>query len=348
MPSTNQITFVIGAGASKEVGLPIGDKLKEQIAATLKFNANGSVGGNSTVREAMYKMLQKHKEPSANIDTYFSASKLISDAMAQAESIDNFIDSHRSNVVVSRCGKLAIAACILKAERASSLWVNNSNRKNTINFDSCASTWFSALFKLITQNAERSDLAAHIKRIRIITFNYDRCIEHYLHRSFQNYYSMSPQEATDMLANLCIYHPYGKVGNLPWEASSGGVDFGDNPYSDALMQIADSLLTFTEGTNAKASQIESIRKCVQSASNLVFLGFAFHERNLQLLYGTEPSITNETKIYGSALGISDSNLQIIFKDLTNLGGHGSQNIQLNKELPAAGVMSEYSRSLRLQ
>jgi hypothetical protein len=347
----NQITFVIGAGASKEVELPIGDELKGQIASALKFRVvHGSriEGGNPTVVEAMYKLAQKHTEPGADINSYLQASRLISGAMPQAESIDNFIDSHRSDIYVNRCGKLAIAACILKAERGSRLWFNTSNNRNTIDFDGCAASWFSALFRVISQNSERSGLAAKLKRIRIITFNYDRCIEHYLHRSFQNYYSMSQQEATDMLGNLEIYHPYGKVGNLHWEVSGGGVEFGGEAHADDLAQIAGSLRTFTEGTDTTVSQIEAIRECVQSASNLIFLGFAFHELNLQILYGSGPNLGNQTQVYGSAYRISDSNLRIILDDLIRLGGHSSKNMRISNQLTAAGAMSEYSRSLRLQ
>jgi hypothetical protein len=60
-------------------------------------------------------------------------------------------------------------------------------------------------------------------------FNYDRCIEQYLFHALQDYYGVSPHEASAMMASLKIFRPYGKIGDLPWQSQEGAVPFGKSP-----------------------------------------------------------------------------------------------------------------------
>jgi len=110
--------------------------------------------------------------------------------MPQAISIDNFIDSHRDDERISQCGKLPVARCILEAESQSTLLVDQSNIYNKLDFGLVENTWFNAFFQFLTENCQKADIPARLQQISIISFNYDRCIEHYLHVALQNYYGM--------------------------------------------------------------------------------------------------------------------------------------------------------------
>src|SRR2546430_5733417 len=112
-----------------------------------------------------------------DFDPYYQASLLIRRAMPQVTSIDNFIDMHRADKRVGLCGKLAIAQCILQAERQSLLKVDPGNIYNTIDFIRAGGTWFNRFVQLLTQNCTADDLADRLKTITFIVFNYDRCIE---------------------------------------------------------------------------------------------------------------------------------------------------------------------------
>jgi hypothetical protein len=345
------MTFVLGAGSSYEVSMPTGSDLKGKIASSLAFKVDDfrrMTGGDDQIREALYALGQRPGS-AHSLNDYYSAANRVCAGMPQAPSIDNFIDSHRSNPAIAAVGKLAIASAILKAERRSTLYVSPDNIYNTINFGGVADTWFNAFFQLVCLNAQEEDLPARLSRVRVITFNYDRTLEHYLYHSVQNYFGCKPERAAEIVSCLSVLHPYGQVGTLPWQNQGISVPFGGQIASSALIQVAESLRTFTEGTSESNSQIEQIRKAVYDAETLVFLGFAFHELNLKLLFGSRPEIPvcYSKQIFGTAVGLSESNKKAIAAELAALGRLDGIQITLRRELSAAQLLPEYSRSLRV-
>jgi len=332
--------------------MPTGYDLKNAIAGALNFHVDASrqiAGGDALLRESMYQLGQR-QGARGNVNDYLQAARLIHGAMPQAPSIDNFIDSHRADVRVAECGKLAIARQILKAERSSSLFVDPGNLYNKIKFDKVDGTWFNALFQLLALNCQLEDLPARLERVRVVSFNYDRTLEHFLHQSIQNYYGCSTDEATKALSCLVVLHPYGHVGALPWQGNGhAAVPFGAELNCNSLLAVASTLRTFTEGTDADESQIEEIRSSVYEADILVFLGFAYHELNLELLFGRGRSaqVRHAKQVFGTAKGLSESNKKAIAAELATLGKYDLTQITLRRELTAAELFSEYSRNLRI-
>ncbi len=345
------ITFVLGAGASFEVDMPTGNELKGKIASSLSFrveNYNVLVGGDNKLREAL-SALALRRGNSSSLQDYYNAARRISTGMLQAPSVDNFIDSNRSNGLIEELGKLAIASEILKAERQSKLYINPKNIHNKLDFSRVSDTWFDAFFQLISLNAQEEDLPSRFSRVRVVTFNYDRTLEHFLFNSIQNYYGSSPDRAAEILSNLTVLHPYGQVGNLPWQKSEMAVPFGSDEQLPTLVKIAQTLRTFTEGTSELESQIEHIRASIFEAEILTFLGFAYHDLNLQLLFGSwkDIPVRNSKRVFGTAMGLSESNKKAIIEELAHLGRFDSSQITLRRELSAAQLLPEYSRSLRV-
>lgn len=348
---TSFITFVLGAGSSFEVDMPTGTELKSRIAKALSLKEDDfgrHIGGDDQLREALDQLAQRTDEPAAKA-RYFSAAKLICGGMPQAPSIDNFIDSHRSNPQIAEVGKLAIASEILKAERASKLFISPRNIHNKLDFQRVSDSWFNSFFQLLALNAQEEDLAERLQRVRVVSFNYDRTIEHFLFHSIQNYYGCSPDRAADILKHLTVLHPYGKVGHLPWQNTGVCVPFGGDIHSSALLQVSKGLRTFTEGTSDTESQIESIRSAVFDAEILTFLGFAYHELNLELLFNPPRDTLKrpEKQVFGTAMGLSESNKKAIALELSTLGRYDYSQVTLRRELSAAQLLPEYSRSLRI-
>jgi hypothetical protein len=347
------LVLVVGAGASKEVNLPIGSELKRQIAKALDIRYGGGfskVSGDDLIDMAFRSISRTNGNQRGDINPYLYASWRIRDAMPQAISIDNFIDAHRSDPKIAICGKLAIVRSILAAESKSPLWIDRTNINNKPNFSALESTWFNAFFQLLTENCRQDDLPARFEKISIICFNYDRCIEHYLHSALQNYYGMKPEEANTVLAHLEIHHPYGTVGKLPWQNMSEGIDFGATPRPDQLIALASELRTFTEGTDARVSDITAIRATLSKANRIAFIGFAFHRLNLQLLFPglSEGERVRNCKVCATALGISAIDTQIIVTELSNLGGIFHHEIFVRNDLTCSKLFHEYWRSLTLQ
>jgi len=350
-PTRKSLVLVVGAGASKEVKLPIGNELRAAISSNLNFHVEGMhvVGGNDKILHAIHQLAQQSNDQRGNINPYIDAARRIRIAMPIAPSIDNFIDSHRSDDRLAQCGKLAIAACILKAEKASSLKVDRSNIFNKIKFADVEDTWFNLFCRLIVQSCQQEEVVERLKKISIISFNYDRCLEHFLHDALQVYYPITAGEATEILRNLSIFHPYGKVGPLPWMDSSSGIPYGGEPTPQQLISLANQIRTFTEGTDETSSDVLDIRSTLRMAKRVAFLGFAFHPLNLEVLFGSArgSNVFLDSRVYGTALGLSESDTKVIADEVARQGGYDARNITLNRNLTAAQLFTEYSRSLSL-
>lgn len=350
MPNKNTL-YIVGAGASSEVNLPTGDKLKSKISSSLniKFSDGFSQSsGDKDILQALRLYVKSYNFPSEDINPHLHACWRIRDAMPQAISIDNFIDTHSGDKKIELCGKLAIVRSILNAEKDSSLYISKSNIYNKMDFQSLENTWYSSFLKLLTENCNVKKIPERLKSISLIIFNYDRCIEHFLYYALQNYYGISPEEAGKLVNEMNIYHPYGVVGSLPWQGEQG-MEFGADPHPQVLLQLAGQIKTFTEGTDEKSSEITAIRNHVSIANNIVFLGFAFHKLNMKLMSKqlSIPNPSEATNYFASALGISNSDCKIIRIDLKGFTGRDANQMEVNNKLTCAAFFKEYWRSLSL-
>ena len=350
---TPKIVFVVGAGASNEVSLPIGEELKKSIARALDIRfgrGTGMISGDSLICEAIRIAVAKPGSPSRDINPHLHAAWLIRDAMPLARSIDNFIDAHYDDKKVELCGKLAIVRAILEAESNSSLYINSNNSYNKLNFDQSGNTWLNSFMRLLTDGCRLPDLEKRLSSVAFVIFNYDRCVEHYLYHAIQKYYSLSASDAASLLQHLEIYHPYGTVGSLPWQGPSNIIEFGETPRSEQLLHLAGQIKTFTEGTNESSSDIGAIRRNIHNARRIIFLGFAFHRMNLDLLmpWPTPPETKYEKRMFATAMGISASDVESIKPEICNRSSSASMShICIRNDLTCSGLLREYGRSLSL-
>jgi hypothetical protein len=186
--------------------------------------------------------------------------------------------------------------------------------------------------------------------VSIISFNYDRCIEHYLFHTLQIYYGISKDEAATALTHLEIFHPYGTVGILPWQSSTGGIEFGGVPKTTELIEVANQIRTFTEGIDETKSNILSIQEIVLNAQRIAFLGFAFHPLNLELLYSGRGNIFSYDcleSIHATAYGISPSDIEHIKNELHVYAQIELTDIHIDSKLKCSEFFYEYSRGLAL-
>lgn len=348
LPSPTQKTlFIVGAGASAEVGLPIGSELKKRIASALSYEIQRGwelVRGDEIILNAL-RALAELSAPPESIDAYIRAAHRTRDAMPQVISIDNFLDQHSDDKHIKECGKLAIVRTILKAEASSLLFINPSNIHNKMRFDGLEDKWYGHLWKLITENCNRAGLKERFSSIAFIIFNYDRCIEHYLFHSLQNNYSISPEKAAEIVGCIEIYHPYGIVGELPWRSQQNSIGYGGTPDARQLRELAGQIKTFTEGTDIASSHVSAIRGCMMMARRIIYLGFAYHKLNMELLTPTPNtlSVSPHLEIFGTALGESESNNTVI-RSVVADGKIHPQNARI-RDMECSELFREYSRSL---
>ena len=339
--------FVIGAGASKEANLPTGLELKNKIVQLLNIrfpDGYNQTSGDLTITEVFRLLVKGEDGQMGDINSYIHEAWHIRDAMPQAISIDNFIDTHRENQKIALCGKLAVVQSILGAEKKSLLYFDKYKNASTLNFNSLEKTWYSSFFQLLTENCAKSELKARFQNITLIIFNYDRCIEHFLLHALQNYYKINEAEAAEIVKHLNIYHPYGHVGNLPWMQAKDSMAFGELPNAQKLVILANQIKTFAEGTDPDASEIAKIKEHMAKVSHLIFLGFAFHKLNMKLLIPTA-NLTgfNVVRCFATAYLLSDSNKEAISEKIKGL--YSSEVGIKMADLQCNTFFNEYKNSL---
>lgn len=294
----NRTVYVIGAGASCEIGMPIGDELKKQIAELLvmKFQYGELSAGN----KQLFRAIQHHcSNDLEDIKKYCTECDYISKNMNLAISIDNFIDSNRGNEVLALCGKMGIVEAILKAEKNSSVYFKKEDAYSELNDSKLDGTWYLHLFRTITENCEKEDLKERFSRISLIIFNYDRCIEYVLHNTLAKYFRIPASEAVELVKNIEIIHPYGTVGDLPeFSDNEMNTEYGAFLKYGCYANAAQNINTFTEG--GASDDIGRLHGLMKTCDRLIFLGFAFHRLNMSLLMdaGEKPySIKKKGKVF---------------------------------------------------
>ena len=343
--SKGKTTIVLGAGASKEAGFPTGSELKVTIAELLniRYDEFGDklISGSREIDRAF--RIMAHETGERNINYFLKACWQIRDAMPQSISIDNYLDVHADDIITIVAGKLAIAKAILSSEKSSSFYFDPRSN-HMIDFSHVENTWFNKFFQILTENCRLDSLSESLANVAVVSFNYDRCFEHFLFNAIQNYYRIKPQKAANILNALSIYHPYGRVGSLPWQKQEIPVEFGAEPNPRSLIHISQQIRTFTEGTDPKSSSIVGIRDSIVHCQRLIFLGFAYHPMNMELLGSKQNDFAPKVS-FGTAKGLSTPDCKIVESDIRSIVGKEIISVQLRNDLTCSKLLEEYWRSL---
>ncbi|CAN7703504.1 hypothetical protein [Mesorhizobium sp. LjNodule214] len=340
--------MVVGAGASKEASLPTGAELKEKIIELLdmKFSDTGQqTSGDTVIFQTFRKIAREDGEESA-VNYFISAARNMSDALPVARSIDNFLDSHKGNRRMEMCGKLAIVRAILTAERSSNLYVSGTNIYNKLHLDRLKNTWYLKLGELLF-SCQKDELPERLAQISFIVFNYDRCVEQFLYWGIRIYFGLESEEAGQLVERVRIYHPYGTIGRLPWQDDGkGSVEFGAEDSFD-LLALSKQIKTFTEGTDPESSEIVALRRDLDEAETVVFLGFGFDTLNMQLI---EPKrgVAGEQVVkayYATAVGLSESDVEIVKGELAHLCTAHATALNIRNDLYCYKLFEEFRLSL---
>jgi len=269
---TRRTLFILGAGSSFEAGLPVGTALAKIIRHKMdvRFEHFTTLIGNGD--HDLYAHLT-HVNREQN-DAFWHAAQRIGTGLGFSQSIDDFLDQHRSDPFVNRYGKAAIARAVLDAEHNSKLYFERHKENSSFDPDKFADTWFAKFIYMLGRGIPRENVAEIFENVSFIIFNYDRCVEHFLENALQRLYALNDQGAISIVADLQIIHPYGQVGTLrevPFGASRANYDI-----------IAQGIKTYTEQI-AAADVMEELAGEVSRAACIVFLGFAYHSQNMRLL-----------------------------------------------------------------
>jgi len=300
-------TFVIGAGASAEFGLPVGSQLAKliRVRAGCTYRVNGPPTHDDLLTRLLDKRFGSERRPELT-----RALDIISQGISTAVSIDAFIDRFRDHEFIPILGKLLIALEIADAERGSVMHPNQVAMQDIeIAEDVAGDRWIGSFTRILLDGVSDPDEVG--RGVALICFNYDRCIEYYLRDAIQAAYAITVERAQEIVSRLNIIHPYGTLGELETAANANARDvlaFGENLEEDVdwFAVAENNIRTYTEQQH-EPNMIRNIHDAIIDASNLVFLGFGFNNQNLDILrVANLPEVRelDPKNIFASGFGIA--------------------------------------------
>jgi hypothetical protein len=161
--------FNVGAGASNEVGFPVGVALAEKIGSMLEKRSDSEAtrGARYGDNEFFAELNRAHHK---EFSDYAHAAARIAQGIRLASSIDDFLDIHSEDKRINGIGKAAIIRAVLKEERNSNLMVSQSNIYNKMDYSKIADTWFVKLMRVLGPGVTISNVANIFDNVAFIVF----------------------------------------------------------------------------------------------------------------------------------------------------------------------------------
>ena len=171
--------LVLGAGASAPYGFPVGDGLRSMI---LEMDDPEYGPGKKLAACGFEDMVKAFAKSFAESD---------------CPTIDDFLEKRPE---FESIGKHAIAQVLLKYENPLELFRDHNKPR-----------WYHLLrgaMEPLEQIAENE--------LSIVTFNYDRSLDHYLYTVLKQTLKWNDDKCRTALDAIPIIHIYGSLGRLPW------------------------------------------------------------------------------------------------------------------------------------
>lgn len=244
---THPTVLVLGAGASVPYGFPCGRTLLQDIHRNLDPQSPDWI-----------PILHDLGITNAEIEDFRWALYY-----SQQSSVDAFIEYRHEFLNI---GKFVITLSILPKEDEN--WL--------LRFEGRDEGFYQYLFSKMSTSLENFG----DNRLSVITFNYDRSIEHYLFKALQNTFN-KPTECAKQLSMIPVIHVHGSLGKLPWQSSISRpyeASYGPEEIRDAASQIA--IIHEGQGTSEEFYRAFNL---LNTAERIYFLGFGFHSVNLERL-----------------------------------------------------------------
>ena len=264
----NKTVLVLGAGASFEAGMPIGSVLKTAISDLMAQRITSD--GGMSWSDGQHPFCAEVVHSFSNLSGWGilnSTALRIARGVSFSSSIDNFLEITRDEEV-STLAKAAISKIILDSEKVSKLWFDDRRHVNHLEATKIDGTWYQEFAQLFFEKVAWSDLPKALDALTVVSFNYDRCFEHFLRHATAALYGVPLIESDKVVSRLRVIHPYGQVGELDWKLipdRSKAVEFGGS-WERRLRELAPQLKTFTESTDE--GTLISVRDAIAQADTL--------------------------------------------------------------------------------
>ena len=263
---TTPTTFVIGAGASKDYGLPI--------SSGLRAEAHGL-----RPRHSVYHLIL-----SAELCTPDKLNAILDDLRNQGtQSIDEFLFARRHDKTTMDVGRVLIA--LLLARRLPDVKLPDSLGTKTMD-------WLGYIINKMCYRAQNcKEFIQGNTEVRFVTFNFDSIIEDRLKKAILNLYRGNPEgqlrEAVDAICNQII-HVHGKLPPLPSQPLPQEFSdpitmtrsFSEEWLTYVSLALSDIRIVTDE---SDPDTLTDTQQAVRRSKILCFLGFAYADENLAKL-----------------------------------------------------------------
>ena len=272
--------LVLGAGASVHVGYPLGRDL-----------VNVLCGQRSSPAHDDLPMNWKPED----VDRFLTRL-----SRAGHSSIDAFLETVPDQ---SDLGRYLMAREMKRHENIDRLFPPHD------------SGWYQYLFNCLLENNSAAGFTS--SHLSIITFNYDRSLEAYLHEALIARFEMPPEEASSIRSQIPIVHVHGSLGQYP-----------DIPYvsqceTDELLEISSKIQIIHEVPDPQEGfcnpEFEQANELLNGAERIYFLGFGFHPDNIRRFRFFSPEKTAGLEIIATTRGMGSVEQSAMVSRMEPLG-----------------------------
>ena len=309
---TKPTVLILGAGASKPYGYPLGGQFVKNIDDILK--------DSNWVAALLECGIDKEIIEEFKSELFFS----------QQPSVDSFLE-HRPEF--REVGKLTIAMSLIAHEFESELFVHVRREEGIYHY-------------LFTQlNASWEEFSNN--KLSIITFNYDRTIEHYLFTALKHSYGKPDEVVAEALSSIPIIHVHGSLGPLPWQDTNGRpystINIPKNPIDAAKLIVpASKRILIVSEEEKSTNEFTRAFDCLQFANRIYFLGFGYHLANLRKLRLNELGICDEYA-FGEFVNSTSATVKLFRGSALDLG---TSRIKTIEQSWGIGLPDNFSNDLK--
>ena len=228
-------------------------------------------------------------------------------------SVDAFLERNPDYIPV---GKFAIAYCLIGFEREDDLFPPNPEQH-----------LYEYIFSQLGGDVQRFGE----NKLSVLTFNYDRSLEHFLETALFNSNSKttSREDVWAALGHVPIIHLYGQLAPLPWQERQYARQYEHGASAQNVARAAQFIKIISEKANEDLeddSEFQQAWEIIEKAKQICFLGFGYHRTNLERL--RIDNSNGRWNICGTARGLEYSEKTRVIQMLGNATLDAIDSMQL--------------------
>jgi hypothetical protein len=305
--------LILGAGASMPYGFPSGADLRRLILREL-----GVTTGAGGITPPLYHLLGMVGFEPSKIKDFTTSLEA-----ADPPSVDVFLEGRRD---LKDVGKAAIAATLIPFETDKALfaqWTATQEVQKRMKH-----RWYDYFANTLQMNFRTWGL----QRLTIVTYNYDRSLDHYLWMKMRNSSQQTEEECWKKYKSIPIIHLHGELGVYePLNPKSLG--YGSQVTVNTIRQAAAGIRIIHE---VQADErFERAQDALNEAEVVCFLGFGYAAENMARLKWNERNDTSKWKtVFGTVF-----NLTVAEQQRLKLG----QYFNVPQEIPSGWDILDFLR-----